>query len=182
MLVDVFAIMEINLTNEQLKFPPFPGYMTYLLPKFRQVASGILVRIKRGLTIDFEGAQDLNAAGQELEDILNSTPLELIYHASDPHTFLHYNGTCSTPDLLCVSSDIGISSKRGIIEDPGSGHRQVIAHININDHSPMAQNNYQKVSWNFKKANWKKFTELLDRKLRGRNWILIVTLISLYAK
>ncbi|GFT32268.1 hypothetical protein NPIL_632581 [Nephila pilipes] len=111
------------------------------------------------------GCQDLNAAGQDLEDIHNSTPLELIYQASDPLTFLHFNGTCSTLDLLCVSSDKGTPTKREITEDPGSGHRQIVAHISINDPSSMAQNNYQKVSWNFKKAKGGKFTELLDLKL-----------------
>ncbi|GFS77721.1 hypothetical protein NPIL_227281 [Nephila pilipes] len=44
--IDVIAIMKVNLTEEQLKFPQSLGYVTYLLSKFRQIASGIFVGIK----------------------------------------------------------------------------------------------------------------------------------------
>ncbi|GIY49276.1 hypothetical protein CEXT_324861 [Caerostris extrusa] len=46
--------MEANLTLDTVKFYPFPGYKLYLLPKYRKVASGILVGIKDTLTADFE--------------------------------------------------------------------------------------------------------------------------------
>ena len=37
--VNVFTIMEANLDNT-IKYHQYPGYTLYLLPKFRQVASG----------------------------------------------------------------------------------------------------------------------------------------------
>ena len=52
--IEVFTIMKANLTDEQLNCSSFFGYVTYLLPKFRQVASGILVGVKRGFIADFE--------------------------------------------------------------------------------------------------------------------------------
>ncbi|GIY20397.1 hypothetical protein CEXT_572251 [Caerostris extrusa] len=148
--------MEANLTLDTVKFYPFPGYNLYLLPKYRKVASGILVGIKDTLTADFEickemgesedkseiiklevwkkscrfkiyalyvppgskpnlsslsidnktivigdmnahstrwGYGDMNAAGKEIEDLLNSSLLDLIYDASDPPTYIHYNGS-----------------------------------------------------------------------------------------
>ncbi|GIX97895.1 uncharacterized protein CEXT_389351 [Caerostris extrusa] len=48
------------------------------------------------------GYGDMNAAGKEIEDLLNSSLLDLIYDTSDPPTYIHYNGSGSTPDLLCV--------------------------------------------------------------------------------
>ncbi|GFT13125.1 uncharacterized protein NPIL_10311 [Nephila pilipes] len=63
------------------------------------------------------------------EDLLNSSSHEIIFDAFDPPTYLHYNGSGSNPDLLCVSSHLSDYSKRRVIEDPSSGHRQNIASI-----------------------------------------------------
>ncbi|GIY08452.1 hypothetical protein CEXT_255631 [Caerostris extrusa] len=43
--------MEANLALDTVKYYPFPGYNVYLLPKYRKVASGILVGIKDTLEI-----------------------------------------------------------------------------------------------------------------------------------
>ncbi|VDN97702.1 unnamed protein product [Rodentolepis nana] len=59
--------------------------------------------------------------------MLNNNPLELIYSNEDPATYLHYNGTRTTPDLLLGSSDISELTRRKINDDPGSGHKPVIA-------------------------------------------------------
>ncbi|VDO01186.1 unnamed protein product [Rodentolepis nana] len=61
--------------------------------------------------------------------------LELIYSNEDPATYLHYNGTRTTPDLLLASSDISEHTCRNIIEDPGSVHKPVIASITIGSKS-----------------------------------------------
>ncbi|VDO12609.1 unnamed protein product [Rodentolepis nana] len=151
--VDIFTIMEANISDEKVKYYQFPGYTLYNLPKYRQVASGILTGVKYGLTTlydliktynppqnspnfdflnisyktvvlgDFNahstrwGYKDTNIAGKEIEDILNSNPLELIYSNEDPATYLHYNGTRTTPDLLLASSAISELARRKIIED-----------------------------------------------------------------
>ena len=163
--VDVFTIMEANLTDDMLMNYRFKGYTLYLLPKYRQIASGILTGVRETLTASFEitkemgYSQDLceiitlnvwknqnhfkiyavynppqnkpsfdclnishktiligdfnahsikwgyisnNAAGKEIEELLNSTELELIYKHGDPATYLHYNGTKSL--LICSRS------------------------------------------------------------------------------
>ncbi|VDO05268.1 unnamed protein product [Rodentolepis nana] len=188
--VDIFTIMEANISDDKLKHYQFTGYTLYLLPKHRQVASGILTGVKVGLTShcdliksmgstqdkceiirlnvwkcqnqfkiyaiynppkncpnfyfltisyktvvlgDFNahstrwGYKDTNIAGKEIEDMLNSNPLELIYSNEDPATYLHYNGTRTTPDLLLAPTDISEHTRRKIIDDPGSGHKPVIA-------------------------------------------------------
>nr|CDS32940.1 hypothetical protein HmN_000476700 [Hymenolepis microstoma] len=78
------------------------------------------------------GYKNRNTARKEIEHILNSSPLELIYSNEDPATHLHYNGTRITLDFLLVSSHISELTQRVIIDDPGSGHKLVIASITIN--------------------------------------------------
>nr|CDS31997.1 hypothetical protein HmN_000397500 [Hymenolepis microstoma]CUU97691.1 hypothetical transcript [Hymenolepis microstoma] len=75
------------------------------------------------------GYRNRNTAGKEIEDILNSSPLELIYSEENPATYLHYSGTRTTSNLLLISSDISDITQREIIDDPGSGHKPVIASI-----------------------------------------------------
>ncbi|VDO10834.1 unnamed protein product [Rodentolepis nana] len=136
--------LEANISDDKRKYYQFPGYTLYLLPKYRQIASGILTGVKEGLTSHYDlikrdfnahstrwGYKGTNIAGKEIEDMLNSNPLELIYSNEDPATHLHYNVTRTTPDLLRVSSDISEHTRRKIIEDPGSGYKPVIASINI---------------------------------------------------
>ncbi|VDO03772.1 unnamed protein product [Rodentolepis nana] len=57
--------------------------------------------------------------------------IELIYSSVDPDTYLHYNGTRTTPDLPMASSDISEHAHLKIIDDPGSGHKPVIGSITI---------------------------------------------------
>ncbi|VDO10797.1 unnamed protein product [Rodentolepis nana] len=52
--VDIFTIMEANISDDKLKYFQFPGYTLYLLPKYRQVASGILTRVKEGLILHYD--------------------------------------------------------------------------------------------------------------------------------
>ncbi|VDO03383.1 unnamed protein product [Rodentolepis nana] len=190
--VDIFTIMGAKISDDKLKYYQFPGYTVYLLPKSRQVASGILTGVKEGLTSHYDliksmgstqdiceiirlnvwkcqnhfkiyavynppqncpnfdflnishktvalgdfnahstrwGYKDTNIAGKEIVDMLNTNPLELIYSNEDPATYLHYNGTRTTPDLLLASSDISEHTRRKIIDDPCSGHKPVIASI-----------------------------------------------------
>uniref|UniRef100_A0A0R3T7K8 Endo/exonuclease/phosphatase domain-containing protein n=1 Tax=Rodentolepis nana TaxID=102285 RepID=A0A0R3T7K8_RODNA len=77
---------------------------------------------------------------------------------------LHYNGSRTTPDLLLASSDISEHTHRKIIDDPGSGHKPVIASVNIGSKS-MTTKVPTKLSWNFKKADWPRFTNLLENEL-----------------
>nr|CDS28319.1 pol protein [Hymenolepis microstoma] len=108
-----------------------------------------------------------NTDGKETKDILNSSPLELIYSDEDPATYFHYNGTRTTSDLLLVSSDISEFTQRKIIDDPGYGHKPVIASIIINSKS-MTPKMPTGILWKFKKADWPKFTNLLETELNAR--------------
>ncbi|VDN99169.1 unnamed protein product [Rodentolepis nana] len=200
--VDILIIMEVNISDDKLKYYQFPGYTLYLLRKYRQVASGILTGVKEGLTSHYDLIKsmglsqdkceiirlniwkcqdhfkiyavynppqncpnfdylnishkivvlgDFNAHstrwgykytkidGKEIEDMVNSNPLELIYSNEDPATYFHYNGTRTTPDLLLASSDISEHTRRKIIDHPDSGHKQVIARTEKKSGRPTKQ-------------------------------------------
>jgi hypothetical protein len=98
-----------------------------------------------------------------MEDLLNKSTLQLIYY-TDPPTYLHYKGTQTTPDLLLVSSNISANTNRTILNDPGSRHKPVIAEIPLN-RQHRAPDSYIRTSWNFKKANWESFSEMLEINL-----------------
>ena len=103
---------------------------------------------------------DTNAAWKEMEDILNTSIMELIYSEADPSTYPHFNAAQTTPDLLLVSSDITASTKCTILDEPGSGHKPVIAKMTLTQQHRMLDS-YIRTSWNFKKANWRSFTDML---------------------
>ncbi|GIY21565.1 hypothetical protein CEXT_494451 [Caerostris extrusa] len=56
-------------------------------------------------------------AGKEIEDFINSNTIKLIYNQKDPHTFMHYSGSLTTPDLLLVSSGTVGDITRTVLED-----------------------------------------------------------------
>ena len=82
-----------------------------------------------------------NAAGKEVEDLLNSTSVELIFNASDSPTYLHYNGKQTNTDLLLVSSDISDHTTRTIIDTLGDGRKPMIATICYNYQKNPESNN-----------------------------------------
>ena len=226
--IDVFTIMEANLSNEDVKYYHFNGYTLHILQKYRQIASGILVGVRNDITNTFTevkhmgtdtdkseivqvdvwknefhykiyavysppnnkpdfsilnftnktiflgdfnghspiwGYTDTNASGKETEDILNTSNLQLVYNKNDTHTYLHYNETQTTPDLLLVSSDIFLNTEREIVDDPGSGHRPVIATITLSPQRGQPRTKNVRSSWNFRKADWGKFTSCLENTL-----------------
>lgn len=58
--VDVFSVVEANITEETHKYYKFAGYKTYILPKHWQIASGILIGAKSRLTADFKIVKEMS--------------------------------------------------------------------------------------------------------------------------
>nr|CDS34061.1 ORF2 [Hymenolepis microstoma] len=147
----------------------FKTYAVYNPPQNRPNFNLLNISHKTIVLGDFNvhstrwGYKSRNTAEKEIED---SSPLELIYSDEDPATYLHYNVTRTTPDLLLVSSDISELTQRKTIDDPGSRHKPVIASITINSKS-ITSKMPNKVLWKFKKADWPKFTNLLETELNA---------------
>jgi len=79
------------------------------------------------------GYKDTNAAWKEMEDLLNTSIMELIYNDTYPCTYEyhHFTGAQTTSDLLLVSSDISANTNRIILDDLGSENKPVIAKISL---------------------------------------------------
>ncbi|GFS38283.1 hypothetical protein NPIL_594561 [Nephila pilipes] len=54
--------MSANLNEDSVKFYPFPRYTLFLLPKYRQVASGILIGVRNELIADFKGIKSMGTS------------------------------------------------------------------------------------------------------------------------
>nr|CDS29803.2 hypothetical protein HmN_000901900 [Hymenolepis microstoma] len=76
-------------------------------------------------------------------------------------TYLHYNGTKTTPDLLLVSSYISELTQRKVIDDPGSGHKLFIASI-ITNSKPMTSK--MPIKGKHYRVFWSKNLEELKRQ------------------
>jgi len=137
----------------------FTIYVIYSPPNNKPDFTSLHITSKTIMIGDFNahspkwGYKDTNAVGKEMEDLLNTSILELIYSNTDPSTYFHYNGAQTTSDLLLVSSDISANTKRIILDEPGSGHKPVIAKITLTQQQRILDP-YIRTSWNFKKANW----------------------------
>jgi len=67
--VDIFAIMETNLTAEKLIYYQLSGYTLYSLPKYRQDASGILVGVSNSLSVEFKIVKDMGNSEDKSETV-----------------------------------------------------------------------------------------------------------------
>ncbi|VDN99241.1 unnamed protein product [Rodentolepis nana] len=66
--VDIRTIMEANLSDDKLKYYQFPDFNLYLLPKYRQVAIGILTRVKEGLASHYDPIKSIGS----IQDMRNN--------------------------------------------------------------------------------------------------------------
>ncbi|VDO02082.1 unnamed protein product [Rodentolepis nana] len=67
--VDIFTIMEANILDDKLKCYQFLGYTLYNLPKYRQVASGILTGVNEGLTSHYDLIKSMGLTQDKCEII-----------------------------------------------------------------------------------------------------------------
>ena len=161
---DKSEIVKVNVWKKK-KGNNFTIYAIYSPSNNKPDFTSLYVTSKTIMIGDFNahsptwGYKDTNAAGKETEDLLNTSILELIYNDTELSTYLHFNGAQTTPDLLLVSSNISASTKCIILDDLGSGHKPVIVKITLTQQQRILDS-YIRTHWNFKKANWRSFTDM----------------------
>jgi ribonuclease HI len=164
---DKSEVVEVNVWKNCFKFKIYSVYSPPMnRPEFNYFNFSNKTIIIGDFNAHFRtvGYADVNHAGKAVEDIIHTTNMELIFKDNDTPSYLHYNGTTSNPDLLLVSSDITQRTTKSMIEDPGTGHRMMIVEVDLNK---CGSNNRQKLkaSWNFKKANWDNFSNILEKRM-----------------
>ena len=102
---------------------------------------------------------ELNARGEELEGWQVTTNLQLLNNPEDTPTLYSRRWmTTSTPDLAFMSNDLVPNVTRNVQDQlAGSDHRPVLLSVDVN---PSKTRNNTTPRWNYKKADWIKFSSL----------------------
>jgi hypothetical protein len=59
--------MEANLTSEKLIYYQLNGYTLYSLPKYRQIATGILIVVSKSLCAEFKIVKEVGSSEDKSE-------------------------------------------------------------------------------------------------------------------
>ena len=107
------------------------------------------------------GYPSINAKGEEVEHWIVSSCLVFINTPTDPPTFYSKVWkTTSTPDIAIATDNIQKTAKREVSEQlGGSDHKPVILTLAKQVNTSAGK---MPPSWNYKKADWKRFRELTD--------------------
>ena len=107
------------------------------------------------------GYGDSNATGKYIEEINESTNLIIQQDKNSTPTLLHKaSKSLSRPDLTLVSSDLDVHCT--VLPDVGSDHRPILTNVLQASTQPQSQ----RLRWNFKKANWKDFTQSSEEEFQ----------------
>ena len=114
------------------------------------------------------GYDNLDRRGEEIEDWMMETKLQLIYDENDADTYFSRAWrTTSSPDLTFASEDLEYKIKREVEPQLGGSDHKPIS-ITIQDGQKNKQN-YALPRWNYKKARWTDFQRLTDQYTKKIN-------------
>lgn len=116
--MNVFAIMEANLTTEKLIYYQLNGYMLYSLPKYRQIASGILIGVSNSLCTGFKTVKEMGNS----EDRSEIVKVNVWKQRNNFTVYAVYSPPNNQPDF----TSLNVTSKTIVTED-------------MNAHSPKLQ-------------------------------------------
>ena len=108
------------------------------------------------------GYNENDRRGDEVEDWQIETDLLLLNDPEDPPTYFSRRWlTTTTPDIAFATNDLATKTSRVVLSQlAGSDHKPVLLSIDLNhktkDVEPIAR-------WNYKKADWEKFSSLTDK-------------------
>ena len=107
------------------------------------------------------GYPDLDLRGEEIENWQIENRLLLLNHPDDQPTFYSRRWrSITTPDLGFSTDDIEKSTSRTVLDQlAGSDHRPILIRMQLN---MKRLSKYVPPRWNFKRANWAKFSHLLE--------------------
>ena len=112
------------------------------------------------------GYDETDRRGDEVEDWQIESNMLLLNDPEDPPTFFSRRWiTTSTPDLAFATEDLSRKTIRKVQSQlAGSDHRPVLLAINL-QYRPSNPKTFPR--WNYKKADWVKFSRLSDEYCKG---------------
>ena len=106
------------------------------------------------------GYKEANPSGKAIEEFIQSNPVKLLNTPLTEKTLHHYaTGKEYNPDLDIVSIDMG-DCDRKVLECIGSDHLPVL--LTVQNNMLRSLDAAQSTRFNYKKANWSKFTILAE--------------------
>ena len=119
------------------------------------------------------GYISMDTRGEEIEDWMVERNLILINNPEDPPTFYSRRWKSqSTPDIAIATEDIERDTIRNVTNQlGGSDHKPVLIIISKTSAPPVTK---MPASWNYKKADWAKFTTQIEDGTRKFNKSLSV--------
>ncbi|RUS68475.1 hypothetical protein EGW08_023763 [Elysia chlorotica] len=107
------------------------------------------------------GYKEADRRGEEVEDWQVDNGLILLNDPDDPPSFFSRRWlSCTSPDLAFATNDISRIATRTVLNQlGGSDHRPIKISLDLN-FKPQTTNALPR--WNYKKANWEKYTALMD--------------------
>ena len=114
------------------------------------------------------GYKDLDARGEEMENWITDNNVQLLMNEDDRDTFFSRAWkTTSNPDLALLSDDLIANSERKVLHQlAGSDHLPILLKVIEKSQSNAPQ---PPPRWNYKKANWTKFSQLSDNYTQNIN-------------
>ena len=114
------------------------------------------------------GYDEMGNRGEEVENWQIDWNLQLLNDPDDPDTFYSRRWrTTSTPDLGFATDDLAKFTTRTVQDQlAGSDHRPVMLKVDLDMKRP---SQYAPPRWNFKKANWSKYSCRTDILTTGLN-------------
>ena len=108
------------------------------------------------------GYSDLNPTGKAVEELCESTNLTLLQDQNSTPTLLFkVNKKTYRPDLTILSSDLLNRHSIKVLDAVDSDHRPILTSILEKKKKSFKR----KTKWNFRKADWTKYNEILEPKL-----------------
>lgn len=96
--IDVFIIQEANVSRDQLKYFQFPGFNIHILPKARQVASGILAGVRTNILSKSKVIKEM-----QQEDKVEIIQIEIWKGSSHYNIYGIYNPPNNNPCLDIIN-------------------------------------------------------------------------------
>ncbi|KAK7108155.1 hypothetical protein V1264_015944 [Littorina saxatilis] len=111
------------------------------------------------------GYRQIDSKGEEVEDWMLTNQLTLLNQPDDPCTYYSRAWrTTSSPDLAIATDDVAQITTREVSSQlGGSDHKPVILNMNEERNTTTQK---QTPRWNYKKAKWGMFQQLLDKNCR----------------
>ena len=121
--IDVFGSMEANLAADQMEYFNIKGFTVYILPKARQIASGMIIGVKHNITHSFEIVRESNDSNK-----LEITKMEVWKNKERFRIYFIYNPPNNKLDLNSI-----VITQKTIVVGDFNGHSQTWGYENSNE-------------------------------------------------